>query len=376
MVFKFSNKISDRQAKLNRKILKLDCFSNKVVFVNGFSASGKTMLSPIISSINNTESTIYPYELEWVASLLYSNNLTPYGFKEFLKQYCDHTIYNQMMSRNSNFRLNDVSSVLTRKDFLKYFKRLFELGDNYIPEKIDRLRPISCYTTSHLIFFINEIFESLDSRCLFIETVRDPIYMFKQIKILFKEVYKSNPKKLFSFLASSRKKYSLFFDLYSHESSFVNFNDTKNLNKVCVNYLDRIFEFYFNYDFSKIKNKNSKFLLLPFEKFVLKPDYWINNILHFLKQKKNKKLEKELKNQNVPRKFLTDGITRQVYQRYGHNPNLNKLKNNLTYEEADQLYINSIKELFNNSDMKYFNKLLRISNQYRKWVNNFDGFVF
>ena len=38
-----------------KKNKKKKSFNNKIVFVNGFSASGKTMLAPIISSMENVE---------------------------------------------------------------------------------------------------------------------------------------------------------------------------------------------------------------------------------------------------------------------------------------------------------------------------------
>ena len=58
MVFKFSNNFTLDEVKDKRKIKKSKTFSNKVVFVNGFSASGKTMLAPIISSMQNVETII------------------------------------------------------------------------------------------------------------------------------------------------------------------------------------------------------------------------------------------------------------------------------------------------------------------------------
>ena len=100
MVFKFTQNKNQKTNYEKRLIKKLDNFNNKVVFINGFNASGKTMLCPIISSINKVESVIFPYDIEWMASLLYTNDVTRHGFEEFIKQTCDHTIYCQMMGRN------------------------------------------------------------------------------------------------------------------------------------------------------------------------------------------------------------------------------------------------------------------------------------
>ena len=80
MVFKFSKKDNQKINDEERLIKKLDNFDNKAIFINGFPASGKTMLCPIVSSINKVESVIFPYEIEWMGSLLYTNDTTRHGF--------------------------------------------------------------------------------------------------------------------------------------------------------------------------------------------------------------------------------------------------------------------------------------------------------
>ena len=65
MVFKFSNNFTLDEVKDKRKIKKSKTFSNKVVFVNGFSASGKTMLD-ILGMITATKLT------RWLASAFVS----------------------------------------------------------------------------------------------------------------------------------------------------------------------------------------------------------------------------------------------------------------------------------------------------------------
>ena len=350
MVFKFSNNFTLDEVKDKRKIKKSKTFSNKVVFVNGFSASGKTMLASIISSMQNVETFIYPYEIEWLSSFLYTDSIDTHVYQEFIKQYSDHTIYNQMMGRNSNFRYKDASTVLTKKNFFKYIKRCLTEGDNVIPKKILRENPSLCFASSHLFFFINEISSALNNRLLFIETVRDPIYMFKQIKVLFEDVYINNKEKLFTFICENQASQSLFFDYYSGEDAFVKL-DKSDLNEICVNYIERIFNFYFNFDFKKLNMKNNLFILLPFEKFVTKPDLTIDKILDFLKIKNTKSLQNEMKKQNVPRKLVNQGPNRDVYKRYGNEPIPDKDAKNITYSTADENYRYEISKNFKKGEM-------------------------
>ena len=369
MIFKFTNELSLKEAKERRIIKKKNTFNNKIVFVNGFSASGKTMVAPIVSSMQNVESLIYPYEIEWISSIYYCDGIEKNFYLEFLKQYADHTIYNQMMGRNSNLRPSDISSVLQSRKKILYLKRLFKKGDNLIPNKIIKEKPIINYTSSHLFFFINDIGEAFKKRVLFIETVRSPLYMFRQIKILFKEVYMQRPEKVFTFQAHNEFGKSFFFDFFSKDDVFKDIN-LNNLNELVISYIERMFKFYFNFNFSKIDMSGGKLIFLPFEKFVLNPNKWINSILNFLEIDNDKNLINELKKQKVPRKFLHEGLSRSVYERYG---NFNNKKNFISANDAEEDYkLNLFKEFSLGENDPSYKRLEDLTKQYLKWIDMFN----
>ena len=371
MVFKFTEDLNLEEASLKRVLKKGRTFKNKIIFVNGFGASGKTMLSPIISSMQNVESLVFPYELQWISSFLYTGQIKEDLYTEFLKQYADHTIYNQMMGRNSNFRPSDISSVLQSIKKLSYLKRIFQKGDNDVLEKIEKEKPIINYTTSHLIFFLNEIGKAFGERVLFIETFRDPMYMFVQAKINHKEVHLDKREKHFTFEAYQGDERSFFFDYFTKDENF-SYADKNNINENIVRYLERIFNFYFKLNFEEINMKKGKVIFLPFEKFVLQPNNWINEILNSLNIEMTQSLKNELKKQKIPRKFLNDGYHRSVYKRYG-----NSLKddNFTSFEDADKDYKSKVKlefETDNNKDIDLFERLEKLSIEYRKWIDKFD----
>ena len=83
----------------NRSIKKSSSFNNPVIFINGFNGSGKTLISPIVASLPKVELMTFMYPIEWASSMLYSNNMSPEGYREFIKMVVDESIYNQQMSR-------------------------------------------------------------------------------------------------------------------------------------------------------------------------------------------------------------------------------------------------------------------------------------
>ena len=56
-----------------------------------------------------------------------------------------------MMGRNVNFRFSDLSSVFQSDKKLIYFKRIFEKGDEVIPEFINKKNPILHFATHNLL---------------------------------------------------------------------------------------------------------------------------------------------------------------------------------------------------------------------------------
>lgn len=372
MVFKFTSDLSLDKSKLRRSIKKGKTFTNKIVITNGFGGSGKTMLSPIITSMDNVETTIFPYEIQWLSSYLYSHQIQEDAYIEFLKLYADHTIYNQSMGRNSNFRHSDISSVLQSKKKIKYLKRIFKRGDNDIIDYIKQKNPILNFTTSHLIFFINEIAKAYRERVLFIETIRDPMYVFIQAKINHKQTHLVNLEKHFTLETFQGEERSFFFDYFSKDETFSYLK--KNINLVIVEYFEKMFNFYFKLDFENINMNGGKLIFLPFEKFVINPEIWIDEILKILKIKKTKDLKNELIKQKVPRKFLQQGYNRTVYERFG---NKQSKKYFHSFVEADNDYKKKVLLEFtdkdNNVDFDLFQRLENLSDNYRNWINKFNN---
>ena len=51
--------------------------------------------------------------------------------------------------------------------------------------------------------------------------------MFKQIRVLFEDVYINNKEKLFTFICDNKSTQSLFFDYYSNDDAFVSLDNRR-----------------------------------------------------------------------------------------------------------------------------------------------------
>jgi hypothetical protein len=367
--YKFTN--SNDNNLDNRVIRKSKSFTNKIIMVNGFNASGKTLFSPIVSSIKNVELMSFAYEIEWCSSFLYSDQMSEEAYKEFIKMHVDHSIYNQMMSRSVNFRLTDLSSAMSHKAKWTYIKRLFQKGDNAILGSIQNGKPILSLTTCHLMPFIPTLSSALQERLLFIEIVRDPMFMFHQLLILQESIIKRHPEKDFTTRVKVDGIDATYLEYYSSKDVFKDIKCSDSTS-IVIGYLERMFDFYFSLDLDKLEINNSSFMLIPFEKFVLFPKQWIESIVEFSGNEWSKGIDKEMKRQKVPRKLLRAGRNLDIYKRFGWSDNKNN--KNLTLVEENDNYREKMKILIGNDDV--YMRLEKISNNYHKWVDNISNFTF
>ena len=355
----------------SRAMCKSKSFTNKVIIVNGFNASGKTLFSPIVSSIDGVELMSFAYEIEWCSSFLYANKMSKDAYVEFVKMHVDHTIYNQMMSRSVNFRFTDLSSAMTHKSKWTYLKRLFQDGDNAIPKKIKDENPILSLTTCHLMPFIPALSSALQERLLFIEIVRDPIFMFHQLLILQESVIKGCSEKDFTTRVKMEGIDATYLEYYSSKEVFDSLSNEESSFTV-VSYLERMFDFYFSLELESLEINNSSFILIPFEKFVLSPKKWIKSIVEFTGNKWSKDIDKEMKRQKVPRELLRSGRKLNVYKRFGWEDNKNSKKLTLKEESID--YRKKMKSLIN--DEEVYQRLESVSDKYYQWIDSVPDFIF
>ena len=135
--------------------------AQKIVFIDGIEGCGKTMLSPIVASLDRVELLTYSYEIEYLCSLAYLNKIDSKSAGQAISLIADLKLYNLMQSREVNFRFSDLSSVFKANQPWRYFFRLFQSGDQHSVERIQKLNPILLLTTHKLIAFGGPIFEEL-----------------------------------------------------------------------------------------------------------------------------------------------------------------------------------------------------------------------
>ena len=301
------NKIMKNNIIVSRKAQLLE----KVVIIDGLPGCGKTLFSPIVATLDRVELLNFAYELEHTCALHHLGKMPLDAARTMIKLQTDMKIYNTMMGREVNFRPTDQSSAIQDHNPSRYFQRLFQPGDQAIPDIIRQDKPILNLTTHQLLGFSEPIWKGLGDRCVFIEIVRHPLYMFRQ--------QLNNEKNLFG----KERDFNLTYLYDGKQVPFYTFGWEReyldsNESEMVIHYFNHLTRRTEN---AKKNIKNGAIVItIPFEKFVLDPESWIEKISHALGTEVTNSTKIAMQKQNVPRDKISQSIDTPLYRRCGWKP--------------------------------------------------------
>lgn len=137
-----------------------ETFLKDLVIVTGSPASGKTMLAPIVASLQRAENFKMSILLEHLGTLNYLGKL-PDDVLVFLLRYTvDFMLYDNMIGRNMNFRFGDETSVWNTPEPEKYFERLLAERGEFIVDEIEKKRPLLVLVLSDALGHAKNWFEA------------------------------------------------------------------------------------------------------------------------------------------------------------------------------------------------------------------------
>lgn len=280
---------------------------NRLVVIDGIPGCGKTMLSSIISSLSRIELLKYSYEIENYCQLYDFKLLDINTSTQLIRNQLNYLLYNSMMGREMNFRFSDISSVFNQPNKLKNFTRIFTKGDEVIPDKIIKEKPILHLATHGLTGISQPLFEAMPKGMLFINMKRHPLFLLRQ------NIWNM------SNLINNQRSFWLYYKKDDNSNPFFYFNNEKlfyesNPKEKAIYFIN----WYLNKQKNNLKIKNNfSYYELTFESFVINPYEHINEICQRLGTTTTPLTPRILKKERVPRKILTDSRERGIYKRVG-----------------------------------------------------------
>lgn len=291
------NKISKNSIYLENK------YKNNLIIINGIWGSGKSMITPIIETIENVENFKIPEDFECILNALKLNKIDFDAANFIIHSYCKRILYNRMIGREINFRFKDDSGPKTIRIFFEYIKRLFK-DDSTIFDNIESSNKTLLFMTHSLFVSQNDVFKIFNKNSIkFIEVVRHPAFLLKHWESYFN---RWNSNKEFTF-AYNYNNFKIPWFLTNKQNDFISLNDLEK-SILCISELyNEIFNYIIN------KNKNENLLILSFEGIALHTNSTINNLEIFFNTKFNCNLKRVLHKQKLPREYLLNGLGKGKY---------------------------------------------------------------
>ena len=145
-----------------------------IVLISGLTRSGKALLCPIVSSLNNTEKVNVNFFLEQVPILNYLREINNNTSKFLIRSGMNMGVYDNAIGRNSNFRPDDYTSVWKYKEPMEYVQRLFLPDGDAVLDRLNQQNRVFPMMVHNGLWHANLWFDALPSLKM-IHMQRSPI---------------------------------------------------------------------------------------------------------------------------------------------------------------------------------------------------------
>lgn len=230
--------------------------SNKIIIVDGFTASGKGIFCKYLQTFNKVSKMNVDHIFAEIGFLVKRNKIDKNYAISLFNNRLDMYYENDFLSRDLNFRPYDDSSIFQSNQVMYYLKNLFSKdGDSQlkrISENHKYFLIMSHFSSPHKNFF----FECLGKDLIFISMVRHPVYIFDFWLDHFKSINSDSPR-MYKFLYKKKNQ-----KLFWYEGGGP--KNTENLYDRVIKsmlYLKRI-------DDSINPYYSENFIQIPFESFI------------------------------------------------------------------------------------------------------------
>jgi hypothetical protein len=295
------------------RIVREPRLAEQTVFVGGLPGCGKTMMSPIVTSLARVEIQKFNEILEHVCALRLLGSLDEAAATTMIRMLTDLDLYRLTMSREVNMRVSDLSSIFKNPGTWRYLRRLVGPGDAAAVERIRGERPILNITMHNALAISPPLFAALGSGARILELVRHPLYMIRQWR-LYVERYGTDPRDFTLWFEHEGRAVPFF--AYGWEARYLAANPMDRV----IYAIEHLLEMGCRALADLPEAQKSQVLIVPFERFVLDPWPYLRELETLLDTEVTPTTRRELKRQRVPRKRIADGVALPIYKHYGWEP--------------------------------------------------------
>lgn len=146
-----------------------------IVLIDGIGRTGKAMLGQIISSFDRVEKLSIEIEFDYLPHLYRLGRISFDAAKTLLQVSADTYLYNLMIGRNVNHRLQDATSIYKDANPNRYIDRSTLPEGSEVGKRVKIQKPILQELTHDAIKMADFFFDIFDNNLKIIYMYRDPV---------------------------------------------------------------------------------------------------------------------------------------------------------------------------------------------------------
>ncbi len=284
--------------------------AEKVIFLDGVSGTGKTMMAPLLGSFERMEVGRFNHLYEYLCALDFLKRIETDAAESLVRMYVDLDLYNVSISREVNLRPKDLSGIFQNPHPLRYLQRLFYKDGGAAEVRIKKEHPILHLISHQALPIMGLIFRTLGDRVRVVEMVRHPLYLLEHW-CTYIERFGHDPRDFSIWIQHDQEALPWFAqgweELYSRSNT---------IDKVIYT-----LEYFIHRSEEMLKASSvelqQKILFIPFEHFVLNPSPFLTKIESLLGTTMTPITQQVLRKQKCPRRQVAAGPAKEIYKRYG-----------------------------------------------------------
>lgn len=268
------------------------------------------MVSALLESFSRVEVGRFIYDIEYVCIAEMLGAQRSDAAEALLGLIIDLKLYDNMISREVNFRPSDLSSVLKNWNMSKYIRRLFYKDGEAVAQRIKAESPIMMVTTHQLLSAMNSLLKQFQGRIKIIEVERHPLYLIEHW-LSYIDMHGSSARDFTVWIEDSQSRAVPWFASGWIEEYW----SLSKFDKVVLS-VDSLTK---NMDEKYNSIPNSVLRAVPFEDFSLNTDRYVEDLAAWLETSSTKQTKSACVKQNLPRQNINAGLNKKIYQRHGYN---------------------------------------------------------
>lgn len=329
--------------------------TDRVLVLDGLTGTGKTMFGPILGCLKGVQPGRFEYMVEYLSIVAKSGELQFDTAIALIKTLIDVRTYDNSISREVNFRPNDLSFVLKQGNRTSILLQLLQSDGVSAVRRLQSNPKVPLFITHQLFGCMDLLSGAYGSGLAIIETVRHPYYLFDH---------------WFSYLpfhGTSPHDFTLLLDVEGSElpwfasgftDEYLNANNEDRVGLTIAHLMEQILRSTTNSDTSK------HVLLIPFEQFVLNPHSFTSKIELHTGQTFSNRIKRVLMKQHVPRKTVLGGPNLSIYRRYGFRSDFSHMNDATSYRVLESRILPKL----SNSVMQKFKGVVdAYETQFGRW---------